>query len=51
MGLWQTSDELGRHAEEKRIEKNQQQEAAEKAKAEAAEKERQHEENKKQGMI
>lgn len=51
MGLWQDVDELGKRAEEKRIEKKQQEELAAKAKAEAVDAAQKHEENKRQGMI
>ncbi len=51
MGLWQASDELGKQAELKRIEKKREEEIAEKAKAEAADEAKRHEENKRQGMI
>ena len=51
MGLWQASDELGKQTELNRIEKKREQEIAEQAKAEAADQEKRHEENKRQGMI
>jgi hypothetical protein len=51
MGLWDTSDQLGKEAEAKRIEKKREEEIAERSKAEAADEAKRHEENKRQGMI